>query len=114
MLTFGISTPYFITTNGVATWSDYAAITTDDKSTQDGTAALTSTLLVGSGENTIYSHSTSNGFGSPINTYNPSQARNSTSRGTGRVLPATYTLPTTTWALRALTPQGTITIMLRS
>jgi hypothetical protein len=69
----GVSSPYFKTTNGGMTWSDYGNLTTQDKTIawkQDGSAALTSTLL--SNVISTYSGTTAgSNFGSPINTYNP-------------------------------------------
>jgi hypothetical protein len=68
---------YFMTLNGGATWADYGSLSGDDKSLawkQDGSAALTATLFPTSGNFGIRTYSgttTSAGFGSPINTYNP-------------------------------------------
>ena len=69
----GVASPYFKTTNGGTTWFDYGNLTTQDKTIawkQDGSAALTSTLL----NNVIstYSGTTAgSSFGSAINTFNP-------------------------------------------
>jgi hypothetical protein len=70
--TFGGGTPYFKTTNGGSTWIDYGNLNTQDKSLawkQDGSAALTTTLL----NNVISTYSGTSGgsnFGSPINNFN--------------------------------------------
>jgi len=72
-----VSTPYFQSTNGGTTWSNFGSLNTDDKSLawrQDGVAALTLTLnQAGAGEiNTFQSGATN--FGAAINTFNPTQA----------------------------------------
>jgi hypothetical protein len=70
---FGSSThPYFMSTNGGTAWSDYGTINHQDKSLawlQDGSAALTATLL----NDVISTYSGTIGgsnFGSAINTFN--------------------------------------------
>jgi hypothetical protein len=67
------TTPFFISLDGGATWADYDSLNTQDKTlawAQDGSAALTSTLL--NGVIRTYSGTTSGSFGAPINTFNPS------------------------------------------
>ena len=74
---FGVSPPYWISTNGGTTWSGFGNLPSVDKSLawrQDGVAALTTTLnpIGASLEiNTFQSGATS--FGSAINTFNPGQ-----------------------------------------
>lgn len=74
----GVSTPYWISTNGGATWSGFGTLPSDDKSLawrQDGVAALTTTLNpVGANFeiNTFQSGATN--FGAAINTFNPGQS----------------------------------------
>ena len=73
----GVSSPYWISTNGGTTWSGFGSLPSDDKSLawrQDGVAALTTTLNpVGTNFeiNTFQSGATN--FGSAINTFNPGQ-----------------------------------------
>jgi hypothetical protein len=69
-----VSTPYFQSTNGGTTWSDFGSLNTDDKSLawrQDGVAALNVTLnQAGLGEIGTFQSGASN-FGAAINTLNP-------------------------------------------
>ena len=73
----GVSTPYWISTNGGMTWSGFGSLPSVDKSLawrQDGVAALTTTLNpIGANFeiNTFQSGATS--FGSAIDTFNPGQ-----------------------------------------
>src|SRR2546428_659961 len=78
---FGSGTPYFKTVNSGTTWSHYGNLDTDDKSLawkQDGSAALTATLVELTSSPTTTEIRTYSGtsagsnFGSPINTFNPS------------------------------------------
>jgi hypothetical protein len=77
---FGDSTnPYFKTTDGGATWLGYGGLHHSDKSlawSQDGSAALTATLVdVGGNNAEIRTYSgtiAGSDFGLPINTFNPS------------------------------------------
>jgi PEP-CTERM motif len=75
-----VSSPYWISTNGGATWSGFGSLLSVDKSLawrQDGLAALTTTLNFVNGTspptaiNTFQSGGTN--FGSAINTFNPGQ-----------------------------------------
>jgi streptogramin lyase len=81
---FGSGTPYFKTVNSGTTWSRYGNLDTDDKSLawkQDGSAALTATLVELTSSPTTTEIRTYSGtsagsnFGSPIQTFNPSPSR---------------------------------------
>jgi hypothetical protein len=81
---FGSGTPYFKTVNSGTTWSHYGNLDTDDKSLawkQDGSAALTATLVELTSSPTTTEIRTYSGtsagsnFGSPIQTFNPSPSR---------------------------------------
>ena len=67
-----VSTPFFLSTDGGATWSGYGGLDTFDKSlawAADGSAALTATLTSNS-DISLYTGTTASGnFGSPIFTY---------------------------------------------
>jgi len=84
---FGNGTPYFKSVDGGTIWSDYGALSTNDKSIawrQDGVAALTSTLQVlttnpngslkTSQIQTFSGTIGASSFGTAINTLNPGQA----------------------------------------
>jgi len=84
---FGNGTPYFKSVDGGTIWSDYGALSTNDKSIawrQDGVAALTSTLQVlttnpngslrTSQIQTFSGTIGASNFGTAINTLNPGQA----------------------------------------
>lgn len=69
----GVASPYFKTTDGGTTWSDYGSLITQDKTIawkQDGSGVLTTILL----NNVISTYSGTAGgssFGSPISNFNP-------------------------------------------
>jgi hypothetical protein len=69
-----LDTPYFLSTNGGTSWTDYANLSTSDKSlawTADGTSILTATLTYSGDISTYSGTTTSSGFGTAINTYAP-------------------------------------------
>ena len=68
------NTPYFKSTDGGATWSSYGRLFSQDKSiawTQDGSTALTATLLSDVIRTRLGTAAASD-FGSPINAFDPS------------------------------------------
>src|SRR4029079_5869917 len=71
----GVRTPFFLTTDGGATWSTYGqSFATDDKSLAwklDGSGFLATVLTAQFGINTYSGTAAGNGFGTPINTSPP-------------------------------------------
>ncbi len=71
---FAADTPFFLTTDGGATWSGYDILVTDDKSLAwkaDGSGFLTATLTTTFDIPTYTGTTSSGGFGTPINTFAP-------------------------------------------
>src|SRR5205823_5334145 len=67
-----VQTPYFLSTNGGTTWSDFGTENTEDKTLAwklDGTAFLTSILTASGTIQTFSATTSSSGFGSAINTF---------------------------------------------